>query len=75
MLLETSFFGDVVDRLETQLLALTQEISLEENPALASSKKEEKGWQQPAQLGIFNVRRSPCVLFLFLEYLTGTRVT
>ena len=63
MLLESSFFGDVVDRLETQLLALTQEISLEEKPKQAPSKKEEMGWQQP-QLGIFNVRRAPppCVL-------------
>lgn len=63
MLLESSFFGGVVDRLETQLLALTQEISSEEKPKQAPSKKEEEmGWQQP-QLGIFNVRRAPpCVL-------------
>ncbi|CAM9096946.1 unnamed protein product, partial [Laminaria digitata] len=54
MLLESSFFGGVVDRLETQLLALTEEISMEKNPAQAAAKKEEaKGWQQP-QLGLFN---------------------
>ena len=62
MLLETSFFGEVVDRLETQLLALTQEISREKNPAQAPSKNE-MGWQQP-QLSIFNVRRDPCMSVL-----------
>lgn len=62
MLLESSFFGDVVDRLETQLLALTQEISATKDPAQAPAKEEEaKGWQQP-QLDIFNVRRGLCVL-------------
>lgn len=58
MLLETSFFGQVVDRLETQLLSLTQEITNEEAPDAAPAKeKEGMGWQQP-RLGIFNVRRT-----------------
>lgn len=56
MLLETSFFGEVVDRLETQLLALTQEISEEEH-ARKPPTKEAMGWQQP-RLGIFNVSGS-----------------
>ncbi|CAB1121527.1 unnamed protein product [Ectocarpus sp. CCAP 1310/34] len=57
MLLETSFFGQVVDRLETQLLALTQEITQEEGQDKAEAKaaagQEGIGWQQP-RLGIFN---------------------
>eukprot|EP00752_Nemacystus_decipiens_P009127 g8151.t1 len=52
MLLETSFFGQVVDRLETQLLSLTSEISQEEKPAVAK-EEDGKGWQQP-RLDIFN---------------------
>lgn len=55
MLLETSFFGQVVDRLETQLLSLTQDITEEEKPKEASAATEGMGWQQP-RLGIFNVR-------------------
>ena len=54
MLLETSFFGQVVDRLETQLLSLTSEISQEEKP-VAAKEEDGKGWQQP-RLDIFNVR-------------------
>ncbi|CAN0284023.1 unnamed protein product, partial [Ectocarpus fasciculatus] len=57
MLLEASFFGQVVDRLETQLLALTQEITQEEGQDKAEAKavagQEGMGWQQP-RLGIFN---------------------
>lgn len=58
MLLETSFFGQVVDRLETQLLSLTSEISQEETKKPDAAKEggeEGKGWQQP-RLDIFNVR-------------------
>lgn len=56
MLLETSFLGEAVDRIETQLLALTQEITQEEIPVKAAAK-ESAGWQQP-RLGIFNVRET-----------------
>lgn len=59
MLLETSFFGEVVDKLETQLLTLTNEIALEDSFTASPKQQQTKGfsgWQQP-RLGIFNVRK------------------
>lgn len=57
MLLETSFLGEVVERLETQLLALTQEISEEKDAGKKTpAQTEGAGWQQQ-RLGIFNVSR------------------
>ncbi|CAM9442466.1 unnamed protein product [Choristocarpus tenellus] len=53
MLLETSFFGQAVDKLETQLLALTHEISMEQ--ALGQGPKKSEGErQQKKPIGIFN---------------------
>lgn len=66
MLLESSFFGQVVEKLEAQLLTLTQEIAEEDKTAEArpaagmSSGSVGPGWQQP-RLGIFNVS----ALFLY----------
>ena len=60
MLLETSFFGEAVDKIETQLLTLTNEIALEDSYTNQSPKQQQTkgflGWQQP-RLGIFNVRK------------------
>ena len=55
MLLETSFFGEVVNKLETHLLTLTNEISMEDS-ASQPRPKAVSAWQQP-RLGIFNVRK------------------
>ncbi|CAN0194370.1 unnamed protein product [Ascophyllum nodosum] len=52
MLLETSFFGEVVNKLETHLLTLTNEISMEDS-ASQPRPKAVSAWQQP-RLGIFN---------------------
>lgn len=57
MLLEASFLGQVVERLEAQLLTLTQDLSEEEkrptvSPAAAAASSG-PGWQQP-RLSIFN---------------------
>lgn len=59
MLLETSFLGQVVERLETQLLALTQDLTEEdkqtsEKAQNASPTNPGMGWQQP-KLSMFNV--------------------
>lgn len=63
MLLESSFLDQVVEKLETQLLVLTQELSVEDKQhtgqagmPLASPSDHGKGsgWQRP-RLGIFDV--------------------